>query len=179
MDIKEVESIIEGVLFASGYALHINKLAEILQIDKDTLRSILARMMDYYNYERRGIQIIEIDDCYQFCTRPEHYEYIQKIVEPRQKQGLSKAALETVAIIAYNQPITRSGIEEIRGVNCDSAIRSLLERGLIEESGRLDAPGKPILYKTTQEFLRCFGLKSLKDLPQIYPLDTSFIDREE
>lgn len=173
-----MESIIEGLLFASGDALHIDKLSEILQIDKSTLHSILARMIDYYNYERRGIQIIEIDNCYQLCTRPEHYEYIQKLIEPRHKQGLSKAALETMAIIAYNQPITRSSIEQIRGVNCDSALKRLLERGLIEEKGRLDAPGKPILYSSTQEFLRCFGLKSLKELPEICPLDTS-LDHEE
>ncbi|MBZ4646826.1 MAG: segregation and condensation protein [Petroclostridium sp.] len=179
MDIKEIESIIEGILFASGDAVHIEKLSDILQIDKNTLRSIMNRMMDYYSYERRGIQIIEIDNCYQLCTRPEYYEYIRKLVEPKHKQGLSNAALETLAIIAYNQPVTRSDIEQIRGVNCDSALNRLLDRGLIEEKGRLDAPGKPILYRTTREFLRCFGLRSLEELPQMHGLDELTILEKE
>lgn len=167
MNIKEIESIVEGVLFAWGDAIHIDKLSDILSVDRNTLRSIMHRMMDYYIYERRGIQIIELDNCFQLCTRPEYYEYISRAIEPRQSQSLSNAALETLAIIAYNQPVTRSNIEQIRGVNSDSSLNKLLERGLVEERGRLDAPGKPILYGTTQEFLRCFGLKTLDELPQI------------
>ncbi|WHH59442.1 SMC-Scp complex subunit ScpB [Petroclostridium sp. X23] len=167
MNIKEVESIIEGVLFAWGDAIHIDRLSDILEIDKNTIRSIVHRMMDYYTYERRGIQIIEIDNCFQLCTRPEYYEYIRKLIEPKNNQSLSNAALETLAIIAYNQPVTKSNIEQIRGVNSDSVLNKLLERGVVEERGRMDAPGKPILYGTTQEFLRCFGLRTLEELPEI------------
>jgi len=167
MEIKEIESIIEGLLFASGSALSLDRISEIVEVDKNTVRSIIQRMMDYYNYERRGLQIIQLDDCYQLCTRPEYYEYIKKLVEPKMHQGLSKAALETLTIIAYNQPVTKSSIDHIRGVNSDGALSRLIERGLVEEKGRLDAPGKPILYGTTQEFLRCFNLRSLDDLPML------------
>lgn len=109
----------------------------------------------------------EIDGCYQLCTRPEHFEYISRLVEPRQKQALSQAAFETLAIIAYNQPVTRARIEMIRGVNSDSSIATLLERNLIKEAGRLDSPGRPMVYETTGEFLRSFGFRSVKDLPMI------------
>ena len=165
MEIREIEAIIEAVLFASGNALSVDRISEIVEVDKNTVRSIIHRMMDYYNYERRGLQIIQLDDCYQLCTRPEYFEYIKKLVQPKQQQGLSKAAMEVLSIIAYNQPITKSSIDYIRGVNSDAALARLLERGLVEEKGRLDAPGKPFLYGTTQEFLRCFGLRSLEDLP--------------
>lgn len=107
----------------------------------------------------------EIDGSYQLCTRFEHYDYIRRLFEPRQKQALSQAAFETLAIIAYNQPITRNKIEQVRGVNSDSAVTRLVERNLVREAGRLDSPGKPVLYETTEEFLRSFGFKSTADLP--------------
>ena len=116
---------------------------------------------------QRGILMREIDGSYQLCTRPEHFEYISRLVEPRQKQALSQAAFETLAIVAYNQPVTRARIEMIRGVNSDSSIATLIERNLIREAGRLDSPGRPMLYETTEEFLRSFGFKSVKDLPLI------------
>lgn len=165
MNIKEIEASIEGILFVAGDAVSIDALSHALEVDKGTIKSVIKKMMDYYNYERRGIQIIEMDNCYQLCTRPEYYEYIQKMVRPKQSQGLSSAAMETLAIVAYNQPVTRSNIEQIRGVNSDGALNTLIERGLVEEKGRLDAPGRPILFGTTQNFLRCFGFKSLEDLP--------------
>lgn len=171
MEIKEIEAIIEGVLFAAGDAITIDRLSAIVEVDKNTLRSIINRMMDNYHFERRGLQIIQLDNSYQLCTRPEYYEYIQKLVEPKQPQGLSSAALETLSIIAYNQPVTKSNIDHIRGVNSDGALNRLIERELVEEKGRMDAPGKPILYGTTQAFLRCFGLRSLEDLPEIIMYD--------
>ncbi len=167
MRIKEIEASIEGILFAAGEAVSLNALCEALEIDKITLKSIMKRLMDYYQFERRGIQIIEIEDAYQLCTRPEYYKYIKKLTRPKPSQYLSGAALETLAIIAYNQPVTRSNIEQIRGVNSDGSLNKLIERGLVEEKGRLDAPGKPILFGTTQSFLRCFGFKSIEDLPDI------------
>jgi len=167
MDIKEMEAIIEGVLFAAGDQVPLEKIAEILELDKKTARLILNNMMASVQNSKRGIMLREIDGSYQLCTRPEHYQYISKLAEPRQKQALSQAAFETLAIIAYNQPITKNRIEAIRGVNSDSSIATLLERNLIKPAGRLDAPGKPIIYETTEEFLRSFGFKSVKDLPVI------------
>lgn len=165
MEIKNIEAVIEGLLFASGDALPLERISEILEVDKKTLRLIMSNMMSNFKNSSRGIMIREIDNAYQMCTRPEHFEYIKFLNEPRQKQGLSQAAFETLAITAYNQPITKAKIEQIRGVNSDSAISRLIDRNLIREAGRLDAPGKPILYETTEEFLRSFGFKSVADLP--------------
>lgn len=165
MEIKEFESIVEGLLFANGDPLPLEKLAEILELDRKTTRLILNNMSMNYQNSKRGIMLREIDGSYQLCTRFEHYEYIRKLFEPRQKQALSQAAFETLAIIAYNQPVTRAKIEMIRGVNSDSAVIRLVERNLVRESGRLDSPGRPMLYETTEEFLRSFGFKSPADLP--------------
>lgn len=165
MEIKNIEAIIEGLLFASGDALPLERMSEILGVDKKALKLILSNMCINFKNSSRGLIIREIDGAYQFCTRPEHFEYIKYLKEPRQKQGLSQAAFETLAIVAYNQPVTRAKIEQIRGVNSDSAVIRLMERNLIAEAGRLDAPGKPILYETTDEFLRSFGFKSVAELP--------------
>lgn len=165
VEIRNIEAIIEGLLFASGDALSIDRISEILDVDKKTLRLIMSNMVSNFKNSSRGIMIREINNAYQLCTRPEHFEYIKYLNEPRQKQGLSQAAFETLSITAYNQPITKAKIEQIRGVNSDSAVARLLERNLIREAGRLDAPGKPILYETTDEFLRSFGFKSIADLP--------------
>lgn len=167
MDIREIESVIEGLLFAAGDTLPLEKISDILEIDKKTTKLILNNMIINFQNSKRGIMIREINNSYQLCTRFEHYEYIKKLFEPRQKQALSQAAFETLAIIAYNKPITRAKIEKIRGVNSDSAITRLLEKNLIREAGRLDAPGKPVLYETTDEFLRSFGFRSYADLPRL------------
>ncbi len=165
MEIKEMEAVIEGLLFAAGDPLELGKIAEILEIDKKSAKLILSNMVINYRNSKRGVMIREIDGSYQLCTRFEHYEYIRRLFEPRQKQALSQAAFETLSIIAYNQPVTRTKIEQIRGVNSDSAVVRLIERNLIREAGRLDSPGKPMLYETTEEFLRSFGFKSVSDLP--------------
>jgi segregation and condensation protein B len=167
MEIKEIEAVIEGLLFASGDPLSLEKIADIVEIDRKTTRLILNNLIVSYQNSKRGIMLREIDGSYQLCTRFEHYEYIRKLFEPRQKQALSQAAFETLSIIAYNQPVTRAKIEHIRGVNSDSAITRLVERNLIKETGRLDSPGKPMLYGITDEFLRSFGFKSTTDLPII------------
>ncbi len=167
MDIREMEAIVEGLLFAAGDPVPVARIAEILDLDKSTAKRFLANMALKLQNSQRGILMREIDGSYQLCTRPEHFEYISRLVEPRQKQALSQAAFETLAIVAYNQPVTRARIEMIRGVNSDSSIATLIERNLIREAGRLDSPGRPMLYETTEEFLRSFGFKSVKDLPLI------------
>ena len=158
---------IEGILFAAGEPVRASKLAAVLEIDLDEVCEAVKQLKYQYDTELRGVQIIEIDDGYQICSRPEYYAYIQEILGEQRRQALSNAAMEALAIIAYKQPITRGQVEYIRGVNSDGAVNRLVERGLIEECGRLDAPGRPILYKTTQNFLRCFGLKTPKDLPEV------------
>lgn len=166
MEIREIQAILESVLFAAGDAVELERLADIVDVDKRSLREILKKMMDEYNYERRGIHLIQLEDSYQMCTRGEYHDYVAMLAEPRRKQNLSNAAIEVLAIVAYKQPVTRSTIENIRGVNCDYVVNRLVERNLIEEVGRLDAPGRPILFGTTQEFLRCFGVAALEELPE-------------
>lgn len=175
MDYSELEVLIEGVLFAAGDVISIERLSVITSLDKKTLRRVMNNMISSYNNSRRGLMIREINDGFQLSTRPEHSEYIKQLFEPRQRQGLSQAALETLSIIAYKQPITKAGIEHIRGVSSESAVTRLLDRNLIHEFGRMDAPGKPILYATTDEFLRAFGFKSAKDLP---PIDLDNADEQ-
>lgn len=167
MELKELEQLIECLLFASGDALSVEKMSEILQQDKKTIRSVIHRMMDEFD-ENRGILIREINDTYQLSTNPKHKEYLDRLFESRQKQTLSQASLEVLAIIAYNEPVTRAGIEQIRGVNSDSILSRLIEKNLVREAGRADLPGKPTLFETTEEFLKSFGLRSIKDMP---PLD--------
>ncbi|MFZ5353526.1 MAG: SMC-Scp complex subunit ScpB [Bacillota bacterium] len=170
MDIKEIKSIIEGLLYVAGDAVPLKELSNVLGIDEPTVKRIINQMIDYYNDEERGIQIIEVNSSYQFCTRPEHYEYIERLVKPQTRQGLSQAALETLSIIAYKQPITRVQIEAIRGVKSDSSIARLLEKELIFEAGRQDGPGRPMIYCTTDNFLKLFGLKSISELPPLKEL---------
>lgn len=165
MELKQAESIIEGVLFAAGDAVDVEKLSDILDIDTKSTRAIVTALADKYDREMRGIQIIRLEDSYQMCTRRDYQEYISKLVEPRRSQSLSNAAMEVLAIVAYKQPVTRAVIEQIRGVSCDTLVNKLLEKNFIEEVGRLDTPGRPMLFGTTEEFLRCFGIESLAELP--------------
>lgn len=158
---------IEGILFAAGEPVKAAMLAVALDTDIDNITNAVAELREEYDLNHRGLAVIDIDEGFQLCSRPEYYAYIQVILGEQRKQALSNAAMEVLAIIAYKQPITRSGIEFIRGVNSDGAVNRLVERGLVEEQGRLDAPGRPILYGTTQNFLRCFGLSTLDGLPEI------------
>lgn len=163
----KIQYAIEGILFAAGEPVKASKLAAVLQTDIKKVEEAVKLLQYQYDSEMRGVRIIEIDGGYQICSRPEYYVYIQEILGEQRRQALSNAAMEALAIIAYKQPITRGQVEYVRGVNSDGAINRLIERGLIEECGRLEAPGRPILYKTTQTFLRCFGLKTPQDLPEI------------
>ncbi len=162
-----IECAIEGILFAAGEPVKAAKLAAVLEADIREVNQAVWNLKKEYDEKKRGVQIIEIDEGFQICSRPEYYVYIQEILGDQRRQALSNAAMEALAIIAYKQPITRGQVEYIRGVNSDGAVNRLAERGLIEECGRLDAPGRPILYRTTQNFLRCFGLKTPQDLPVI------------
>ncbi|MCX7714640.1 MAG: SMC-Scp complex subunit ScpB [Clostridia bacterium] len=167
MTAKQLQCAIEAILFAAGEAVKISVMAKSLGVSKEMVREAVALLRYEYDTQERGLMIIDIDDGYQICSRPMYYQYIREILGEQRRQALSNAAMETLAIIAYKQPVTRGQIEHIRGVNSDGAINRLLERGLIDEAGRLDAPGRPVLYETTQVFLRCFGLKTVKDLPPI------------
>ena len=148
-------------------------LQVLLEVSKDEIEQALFKMKEEYNSEYRGIELIEINDSYQLCTKKENYEYVYEIIDKRVKPKLSNAALETLAIVAYNPKITRAEIEAIRGVAADATIYKLLEYGLIEEAGKIDLPGRPMSYRTTGEFLRLFGYSSLNDLPELpkYKMD--------
>lgn len=176
MNIKQTQALIEALLFAAGDVVQRREIARITGVDEETISLIIEKLSEEMNQREGGLQILQVGDGYQLSTRPEFFEYISKLVEPRQQNGLSNAALEALSIVAYNQPVTRASIEFIRGVNSDGALNRLIERGLVEECGRLDSPGKPLLYRTTAEFLRCFGLKSLDELPDInnIPLQIAF-----
>lgn len=165
MKLKEAEAIIEGILFAAGDPVKIDRIADILDIDVKSTRVVMTALIDKYDEEMRGLKIIRLDDSYQMCTRGEYNEYIAKLAEPKRAQTLSNAAMEVLSIVAYKQPVTRSVVEQIRGVSCDHLINRLLERNLIQEIGRLDTPGRPMLFGTSEEFLRCFGIASVTDLP--------------
>ncbi|HOE56070.1 MAG TPA: SMC-Scp complex subunit ScpB [Bacillota bacterium] len=167
MDIREIKSVVEALLFVAGDAVSVKDLCSIINIDEITLRRIVNQMIDSCIEEERGLQIIEVNDCYQLCTKPEHFEYIEKLVKPQNRQGLSQASMETLAIVAYKQPITKSQIDYIRGVKSESCILTLIEKELIVEIGRMEGPGRPILYGTTDNFLKLFGLKSLNELPAL------------
>ncbi len=167
MDDKEIKAIVEGLLFAWGDPLSIKDIAKILSVDEKYINGLINEMIDEFNYERRGLRIVRIKNKYQLTTRPEHYEWISMLFQDNKSNNLSSAALETLAIIAYRQPITKAEIEAIRGVRCDKAIETLLNRQLIKEMGRLERTGRPIVYGTTEEFLRYFGIKDLNDLPDI------------
>lgn len=173
MEIQKYKEIIEAILFSAGRIVTQEELVLALEIDKNQLEEIINNMKE--DYKTRGIEIIKVDNGYQLCTKKEYYEYIYPILDKRSKPNLSTAALETLAIIAYNPRATRAEIEAIRGVNSDGTIYKLLDYGLIEEAGKADLPGKPTTYKTTVEFLKMFGYEDLTDLPELprYKLDSN------
>lgn len=168
MRIDELEAIVEGLLFASGESVPVKRLCEVTDTDEKTMTSLLNMMSDKYdNDESRGIHLIKLEDCYQLCTKREYYEYIKSLTDKKRRASLTNAGLEVLSVIAYNQPVTRSTLEFIRGVNSDGALNNLIALGLVEEVGRLDAPGKPMLFGTSEEFLRVFNLSSLSELPDV------------
>ena len=167
MNIKKTEAAIEAILFTMGESVEAEKIAAAIDHDVDTTVKIIHNMMDKYEAEDRGIKIIELDKSFQLCTKQEFYDNLIKVCSQPRKYTLSDAALETLSIIAYKQPITKLEIEKIRGVNSDRAVNKLIELELAKEVGRLDAPGRPMLFGTAEEFLRTFGVQSIDELPVI------------
>ena len=153
-----------------GDSVELGTLAKALQLDNETTRKLMIHMMERFREEDRGLQIIELEDSYQMCTKKEYYEYLIRIALQPKKPSLTEVMLETLSIIAYKQPVTKAEIEKIRGVKCDHAVNKLVEYNLVKELGRLDAPGRPILFGTTEEFLRSFGVQGLDELPMPDPV---------
>ena len=175
MEEKKIKAIIEAILFAAGRQVTIKELVLSLEIEQKEIENLINEMQEEYKAEERGIEIVKIDDSYQLCTKKELYENVYPIIDNRAKPKISNASLETLAIIAYNPRITRAEIESIRGVSADASIYKLLEYNLIKEAGKADLPGKPMTYKTTDEFLKMFGYSSIEDLPELpkYKLDSN------
>ena len=169
MEINKLEGVIEAILFAVGDSVELGKIAAAIEHDENTTRKIIHRMMDKYALEERGVRIMELENSFQMCTKKEMYEYLIRIAKQPKKYVLTDVLLETLSIIAYKQPVTKLEVEKIRGVKSDHAVNKLVEYDLVCEVGRLDAPGRPLLFGTTEEFLRRFGIQSVDDLPIMNP----------
>lgn len=167
MEREKIKGIIESILFASGRVVKLQELVISLELEKEQIIEIILEMQEKYKQENRGIEIVNINNGYTLASKKEYHEYIYSVIDKRVKPNLSQAALEVLAIIAYNPKITRAEIDTIRGVGSDAALYRLLEHNLIEDAGKLGLPGKPIAYKVTEEFLRKFGLNTLDDLPEL------------
>ena len=169
VEIKKLEGAIEAILFTMGDSVELGKIAAAVEHDEDTVRKIIHQMMDKYEEEDRGVRIVELENSFQMCTKPEMYEYLIRVARQPRKYVLTDVLLETLSIIAYTQPGTKLEIEKIRGVKSDHAVNKLVEYNLVCEAGRLDAPGRPLLFGTTEEFLRRFSIHSIEDLPGLNP----------
>ncbi len=167
MKLNELEAVVEAILFVSGDAVALSVLSGAIEMDKATTKAIVKSLAAKYEEEQRGLRIVELEGAYQMCTAASCYDYIRTVYQNVSRQGLTESLMETLAIIAYKQPITKAQIEEIRGVTADHAVNKLVERGLVQEVGRLDAVGRPMLFGTTKEFLRYFGLTSKTELPAL------------
>jgi segregation and condensation protein B len=167
MEKQKAQAIIEALLFVSGEAVPVEELAMLLEMDTAEINNILDEMIQYRQMNASGILIIRLDDKVQFCTNKDYASFIQKLMLPEKTQNLSQSALETLSIIAYKQPVTKSEIEAIRGVRCDYSLALLLEKGMVIITGKKDTIGRPLLYATNEEFLRHFGLSSIRELPEI------------
>ena len=169
LELEKLEAAVEAVLFAMGNAVEVDKIAASIRHDTDTTRRLVHQMMDRYNSRAGGMEIIELEDSFQLCTRKEYYDALIRVAKQPKKYSLTDVQLEVLSVVAYRQPVTRQEIEKIRGVNSDHALNRLVEYGLVQEAGRMDAPGSPFLFGTTEEFLRNFGVRSTEDLPSVQP----------
>lgn len=168
MDLKQYTAALEAMLFAHAEPLTSQKLADALEIEQPVVERMLRTLRDEYEKPEHGIRLLQLEDRWQFATKSDCGAYVKKIMDTRRNVPLSPAALETLTIVAYNQPVSRSFIEQVRGVDSSSSVASLVEKGLIEEAGRMDLPGRPVSFRTTDTFLRCFGLSSLTELPPLH-----------
>ena len=167
MNNKEIISALEAVLFASGDPIGIERLSQVFEVKPEAIEKAAERLKARLEEANSGIELLRLDNSYQFATKTDYAEYIKKAFDLKRRTPLSSAAFEVLSVIAYNQPVTRAFVEQVRGVDCSGVITTLLEKELIEERGRLDLPGRPLLYGTTKNFLRCFGLSDLTDLPPL------------
>ena len=167
MNLNESMAVVEAIMFAHGDPITPEKLSEASGIDLETTVKLIDQLERKYNVQESGLRIIRLNDGFQISTRPENSGYIKSALETRRQQPLSQAAMETLSIIAYNQPVTKSFVEQVRGIDSSSVVNTLVERDLLEEAGRLDLPGRPVAYRTTDTFLRCFGISSLRELPPL------------
>ena len=167
MDSNNNLNILESLLFACGEPVEIERLAEVMELDESVIIALSETLSEGYEKRKAGFKLIRLDNKLQLCSRADNYDYGRKILELKRNAPLSQAAFEVLAVIAYNQPVTKSVVEQVRGVDCSGVIYSLCEIGLIEEKGRLELPGRPLVYGTTDNFLRCFSMRSLGDLPEI------------
>jgi segregation and condensation protein B len=172
MTTKELIKAFEAVLFASGEPLSIDRFSQVFEITPEKTVSVMEELSKKMEANDSGLKLVRMENTYQLATKSEYAEYIKKAFDIRRRTPLSSAALEVLAVVAYNQPITKAFIEQVRGVDCSSVITTLIEKGLVEERGRLELPGKPLLYGTTKNFLRCFSLGDLSELPPL-PKDNS------
>lgn len=167
MNMKELQNTLEAILFAVGEPVELQKLSQILETDELLLSQVIENLRALYDERDGGLCILKLDDKYQLCTKKQYADAVRRVLESKRNTPLSQAAFEVLAIIAYNQPVTKAFVEQIRGVDCSAVISTLCQRMLIEERGRLDLPGRPLVYGTTPDFLRCFCLSSLDDLPPL------------
>ena len=179
LQLEQYEGAAEAILFAGGEPLPLHRIAQALELDDEAAESVLASLGERLERTGSAIKLMKLEDCWQLATRPEYAGAVRSALELKRSAPLSQAALEVLAVIAYNQPVTRAFVEQVRGVDCSGVISTLCERGLVEESGRLELPGRPIAYRTTSAFLRCFGLDSIEDLPEINDENGESAEREE
>lgn len=178
MEIEKFQAAIEAILFTMGDSVELSKIANAIGHDENTTRKLIHSMMDRYDKEDRGIRIIELEDSFQLCTKKEMYEYLIRIAKQPRRYTLTDVLLETLSIVACRQPVTRLEIEKIRGVKSDHAVNKLVEYGLVEEKGRMEAPGRPLLFGTTEEFLRRFSLQSIDEIPSVNPEQIEYFKEE-
>lgn len=167
MKTKELTAAIEAVLFSSGEPISIDRISQVFEINSEKVEKVIDSLNEKYAESDSGIEVIRLENTYQLTTKKQYAEYIKKAFDMRRRTPLSPAALEVLAVISYNQPVTKAFIEQVRGVDCSGVVSTLVEKGLVEERGRLELPGRPLLYGTTKNFLRCFSLSDLTELPPI------------
>ena len=173
MEIKKYMAAIEAVLFASGEPVETSRLAQVLELDEATVCRFADDLMSDYNTRGGGISMVKLDNAYQFCSNRNYADYVRRAMEIRRNTPLSQAAMEVLAIVAYNQPVTRAYVEQVRGVDCSAVMQGLVLKNLIEEKGRLELPGRPLLYGTTKDFLRCFSVSCLEELPPLPQMEVA------